>query len=161
MCVCECVTQQGAWVNQRALVGCHFCIKKHPHLLASRGLAHTETHTHKCFRLQTRSPEHKIRSSSKKFTHYFPSVLPLHLGNARGYHDTQACHKHALTCFNVFRCMGLSPTGTSVPPVLGKLKYLPADWVFVPCLQYFNVSLLGFQIKSFDFPHFHTSNFLF
>lgn len=69
-----CCSQHGAPVNQRALLCCHFCIEKASTSFRERWVSHAETRS----RLRTRSPEHKIRTSSKKFSHFLPPPTSFH-----------------------------------------------------------------------------------
>lgn len=74
-------------VNQRAALRCHFCIKKASTSYREWRFGGAETQS----RLPTRSPEHKIRSSSKKFSRRSPSVLPLRFWGGGG---GLACDSH-------------------------------------------------------------------
>lgn len=110
MCVRACCSQHGAPVNQRALLCCHFCIEKASTSFRERRVSHAETRS----RLRTRSPEHKIRSSSKKFSHFPPprrpsttfglrqrfTWLPRHAGT-----PLNTPQHAALTCSGVFGSM--------------------------------------------------------
>lgn len=106
MCVCVYHSKEVTNMHRCAAISVS---KKHQNLffflLFCKWWFNSQSVTHTGLRLQTCSSEHKIRSSSKKFTHYFPSVFPLHLGfdyDSHGYCDMQARCKHAtLHCSNV------------------------------------------------------------